>query len=208
MKRMGDVMSVRKGFTLIELMIVVAIIAVIAATAIPNLLSSRMASNESAAIAGLRAYLGAQGTFQRADRYEIGSLVYANTTDGVGYQDMFEIGYAGAPTADAIKLVDLAFANAAFDYADKRPKAGFQFDDIESDAISGNDYDYTVDCGLSAGPAQYARSGLHAFVIDLTGTVYKIDSATAGLAAATGDEVTPPVAYPDTTTDNWLPVGS
>ncbi|MHC4490894.1 MAG: prepilin-type N-terminal cleavage/methylation domain-containing protein [Planctomycetota bacterium] len=42
------------GFTLIELMIVIAIIAIIAAIAIPNLLSARLSSNEAAAVATLR----------------------------------------------------------------------------------------------------------------------------------------------------------
>ncbi|NCF98722.1 MAG: prepilin-type N-terminal cleavage/methylation domain-containing protein [Planctomycetia bacterium] len=43
-----------EGFTLIELMIVVAIIAIIAAIAIPNLLNARMAGNEASAVSSLR----------------------------------------------------------------------------------------------------------------------------------------------------------
>jgi prepilin-type N-terminal cleavage/methylation domain-containing protein len=53
-----------EGFTLIELMIVIAIIAIIAAIAIPNLLSARLSANESNAISTLRNMVTAQAQFQ------------------------------------------------------------------------------------------------------------------------------------------------
>jgi len=60
-------MKKTRGFTLIELMIVVAIIAIIAAIAIPNLLRSRMQSNESSAVGNLRTIVGAEVAYHAAN---------------------------------------------------------------------------------------------------------------------------------------------
>ena len=91
-----------KGFSLIELLIVIAIILIIAAIAIPNLLHAKLAANESSAAAALRTLTSAEVT-------------YYNTYPTVGYANA--IGQLGGvtpctPTAATACIIDNFLATA------------------------------------------------------------------------------------------------
>src|SRR5688500_4597879 len=100
----------QKGFSLVELLVVVIIIAIIAAIAIPSLLASRRAANESSAVQSMRTYHSAQATFQALSP----TRVYAATPAALGtLVDNVLNGTVGGLVKSGYTLNLSATANAA-----------------------------------------------------------------------------------------------
>ena len=154
----------RKGFTLIELMIVVAIIAIIAAIALPSLIQSRMQANETNAAASLRAYATAQATYKKANYAAANGLSnrqYCPTISGLANH----VNAAGS----ALALIPPPFAEA--DSGNGNPVAynGYLF---TPDALS----DWQDQFGAFARPGVYGKTGVNTFYIGTDGTVYMSDT--------------------------------
>jgi prepilin-type N-terminal cleavage/methylation domain-containing protein len=150
----------QKGFSLIELLIVVAIILIIAAIAIPNLLRARISANESSAVGSVRTINTAEVSYNTAYPYVgfAGSLVHLGP-------------YSGAPSDQAGGFIDNVLAAGN--------KSGYTFSlfassTADNSTVTTPNYTYTI----SASPTSVNQTGVRYFFSDQSGVIrYNADGA-------------------------------
>ncbi len=148
-----------QGFSLIELLIVVAIILIIAAIAVPNLLRARMSANESSAVESLRTINSAEVTYQ-------------STYPTVGYATTLAVLGPGAgnttcgvPASSGACLIDTLLATAT---SAASPKSGYYFTNPVVTVAGGVNATYELD----AMPAMANQTGVRGFCADSDGVVH------------------------------------
>lgn len=133
------------GFTLIELMIVVLIIAIILGIALPNLLRSRMTANEATATGSMRTISTGESSYQSAG--------IDATTNGIGkYATLSSLGTGTVP------FIDAGLASGA--------KSGYLFEATPA-LDSGTIPRYSA----TGSPAVQNKTGFRAYFVDETGVI-------------------------------------
>ena len=168
-------MGKQKGFSLIELLIVVAIILIIAAIAVPNLLKSKMAANEASAAASVRTV--ATGNVTYASTYNIG---YAGS--------LAQLGPPVAPATSssaAANLIDSVLSGINPGPVAAPVKAGYTFtyaapNATPTAATPNNTF------SLAATPFSAGSSGTSTFCLDQTNVVRKDPAGSVAGPAAGG----------------------
>ncbi len=145
----------QKGFSLIELLIVVAIILIIAAIAIPNLLRSKMAANEASAVGSLRTLNTASVEF---------SVEYGGYPGSIGV--MGGTGTSGSSTSAL--LIDTVLASGV--------KSGYSFTWSAGSQDANNNY---LTYSVTARPSSPGTTGQRYFYTDQSGVIRANPTAAA-----------------------------
>jgi len=159
-----------KGFSLIELLIVVAIILIIAAIAIPNLLRSRIAANQASAVGSLRTLNTAEVTY--------------STTYNSGYSaTLSDLGPPAAstptPNSTAAGLIDEVLAGmstpgGSATTPNTSQKSGYQFV-YSPGATTGTITTYSI----TASPISPGTTGTNYYYTDQSGVIRQNSTTTA-----------------------------
>jgi type IV pilus assembly protein PilA len=161
--RQGEIMRKQKGFSLIELLIVVAIILIIAAIAIPNLLRARISANEASAVGSMRTIVTAEVSYQAAN--------WSNGAVPVGFSTaLADLGpnsgacaTGGAATSTQTCLIDSVLSGAT---TNTSPKSGYFFT-YAPVTNGGTNTGFTV----NGDPATAGQTGSRYFFVDQSGVI-------------------------------------
>lgn len=135
------------GFSLIELLIVVAVILIIAAIAIPNFITSKLRANESGAVEDMRTITSANVVYSTT--WQVG---YAPTLATLG-------GNPASPTQTAAGLLDSVVSSGN--------ASGYSYSYSPGNTDGGNIDSYT----LNASPNVPGQTGVRYFYTDQTGVI-------------------------------------
>jgi prepilin-type N-terminal cleavage/methylation domain-containing protein len=169
------------GFTLIELLIVVSIIGIVSALAIPGMLRARMAGNEASAIGTLRTVVSAQATYAQS----CAGNGYAQTVEDLAKAGSSNVGFI-SPDINSNGLVKSGYRTSVGSGtgATTVTPAALTCNGAAADAV---DRYYA-----ESHPASIGSTGQRSFGANHRGTVFQ-DATGATFTAATVESATTPV---------------